>query len=137
MATSMLSSHLRRSRQSFFLPVLSQLINPNRLTSPPHPRPPLPPPAPPPFDTCRPHFRPRLNSLAFLGAFPSRAFSTWSPDDDSTSGKLGDNLGSNSQLDLEPLNGIEQVTNGEDPIFPVRALITMLDGFHDLTGCPW
>ncbi|KAF7817748.1 ALBINO3-like protein 2, chloroplastic [Senna tora] len=130
MATSVLSYHLRRSRPSLLLPFLAQLINHSRYPLPRHPSLPL-------FDTCTSHFRTRLNSRVFLGNFHSRAFSTFFPDD----GQLGDNPGSDLQVDSELLNGIEQLTavgtSGEDTIFPVRALISVLDGFHDFTGFPW
>ncbi|KAF7817747.1 ALBINO3-like protein 2, chloroplastic [Senna tora] len=135
MATSVLSSHFRRSRPSSLLPFLAQLINPSRLPLPPHATLPSPP-----FDTCTSHFRTRFNSQVLLGNFHLRAFSTFLPDDDSETGQLGDNLGSELQVESELLNGIDQLTavgsSGDDSIFPVRAVISMLDGFHDLTGLP-
>lgn len=31
----------------------------------------------------------------------------------------------------------EHIISGDDAILPVQALISMLDGYHDLTGFPW
>lgn len=139
MATSALSSYLRRSRPSLSIPIFSQVINLNRRPLPRHPT--LPPPPLSPFDTCTSHFRTRFNSQAVLGAFHSRAFSTHSPDNDSEILLFDDEPGGESQVAPEPFTEIEQltldVTNGEDSTFPVRALISILDGFHDLTGLPW
>ncbi|WOG84362.1 hypothetical protein DCAR_0103545 [Daucus carota subsp. sativus] len=46
-----------------------------------------------------------------------------------------------TQLDV-PESGLgtqigEQIISGDDAILPVQALISMLDGYHDLTGFPW
>ncbi|XP_054815114.1 ALBINO3-like protein 2, chloroplastic isoform X2 [Prosopis cineraria] len=134
MATSVISARICRRRLSFTFPLLSQLVNTKLLTSSPNSTPPLRPP-PPPYDTYRPHYRLALNSLAVLGAFSSRTFSTSFPDDDS------EILGSDPLVLSELLNGNEPVaagvTDGNDYIFPVQAVISMLDGFHDLTGLPW
>ncbi|XP_028800217.1 ALBINO3-like protein 2, chloroplastic isoform X2 [Neltuma alba] len=96
---------------------------------------------PPPYDTYKPHYLMPLNSLAVLGAFSSCAYSTSFPEDDSELGQLGDDLGSDPLVLRELSNGIEQVaagvTNRNDCVFPVQAVISMLDGFHDLTGLPW
>lgn len=31
----------------------------------------------------------------------------------------------------------EVLTGGADSIFPIRVVISFLDGYHDLTGLPW
>lgn len=32
---------------------------------------------------------------------------------------------------------VTEITTGEDSILPIRALISVIDGFHNLTGIPW
>ncbi|KAK4284949.1 hypothetical protein QN277_001712 [Acacia crassicarpa] len=142
MATSALSVCLRRRRLSSSFSILTQLVNTKHLTSSPKPKPPpqLSRP-PPPYDTYTPHYRMPLNSIAVLGAFSSRAFSTSFPHYDSEHEQLGDNLGSDPLVFPDLSNGIEQVaagvTDGNDSIFPIQAVTSILDGFHDLTGLPW
>ncbi|KAI4350151.1 hypothetical protein L6164_010660 [Bauhinia variegata] len=141
----LLLSRLRRCRQSSTLSVLSvayasELINPKRLPTS-QPRSYL---SPPPVDTYRPYLLPRLSTLTFCDAFHSRAYSTST--DDSDIDRIAVNPGSESLDDSELFNErlsrvIDDVTagitNGEEYIFPVRAVISMLDGYHDLTGLPW
>lgn len=137
----MLFSHLRRSRASSLLPTLSAarlshlLPNPNGnlhpnpipLFSPPHPS----------------HTR---KPLACLHLFLSRPFSSRSADaDHSEFGRIAGDSAAESATELELINvglggevaqGLLDVTV-DDSILPVRAVISMLDGFHDHTGLPW
>ncbi|XP_061357390.1 ALBINO3-like protein 2, chloroplastic [Gastrolobium bilobum] len=118
-----LFSHLRRSRQSSSLS-LSLLSLPRVLTS--HHPPPLPASA-----------TPHSPTLPFFGAFRSRAFSTRFSSDDRES--VMDSLGVDSPVNSELLKVIADSSGGgeDNPVFPVRAVIWMLDSFHDLSGFPW
>ena len=124
MAFSLLSLSLRHRRLSSVSSVLSQFLTTNHLTLTPSPQSPFSTLV----DTNRPHcYRIPLNSFAVGGAFSSRAFSASSfPDNDD---------------DVDILNGIDEVaadvSDVSDSIFPVKAVMSMLDGFHDLTGLPW
>ncbi|CAJ1822180.1 unnamed protein product [Sphenostylis stenocarpa] len=75
-------------------------------------------------------------TLAFLDAFRSRAFSTRSSDDRES--ELN-SLGVDSLVNSEFLKVITDTGGGgeDDAIFPVRALISILDSFHELSGFPW
>lgn len=42
-----------------------------------------------------------------------------------------------SELGLSTSQIGEEIISGADSILPVRALISMLDGYHDLSGFPW
>lgn len=42
-----------------------------------------------------------------------------------------------SELGFSTLQIGEQISSDADSVLPVRALISMLDGYHDLTGFPW
>ncbi|XP_059436923.1 ALBINO3-like protein 2, chloroplastic [Corylus avellana] len=137
MATSMLFSHLRRSRASSLLPTLSAASLSHFLPNP-HPNP-IPLFLPPhPSHTRKP--------LAFLHLLLSRPFSSRSADaDHSEFGRIAGDSAADPATELELINvglggevaqGLPDVTV-DDSILPVRAMISMLDGFHDLTGLPW
>ena len=131
MATSVLFSHLRRSRASSLLPTLSA-ARPFHLLPNPHPNPiPL---------FLPPHLSHTRKPLAFLHILLSRPFSSRSADADHSSDSAADSA---TELELinvglggEVAQGLPDVTV-DDSILPVRAMISMLDGFHDLTGLPW
>ncbi|KAK7295166.1 hypothetical protein RJT34_18071 [Clitoria ternatea] len=115
-----LFSHLRRARPYSSLSLLSL---PRLLTSQhPPPLPPFPTPHPP--------------TLAFLDAFRLRAFSTRSSDDDESA---PDSFGFDPPVSSELLNVIADSSGGPeyDAVLPVRALIGILDSFHDFSGLPW
>ncbi|MED6158503.1 hypothetical protein PIB30_033321 [Stylosanthes scabra] len=123
-AAAALFHHVRRSRQ---LTSLSLLSLPRVLTShrdvPSHP-----PPSPlytHPSLSRHPH-------LAFLG---TRAFSTHFSGDSQSD---AESLRVESEVDSELLRAIADASAGEDDaILPVRALISMLDAYHDVSGFPW
>ncbi|KAK7340341.1 hypothetical protein VNO77_21043 [Canavalia gladiata] len=112
--------HFRRVRPSSSL---SLLTLPRVLIS--HRHPPLPASA-----------TPHSPTLAFLDAFRSRAFSTGSSDERQS--EL-DSFGVDSPVKSELLKVIADSSGGgeDDALFPVRAVISMLDSFHDLSGFPW
>jgi len=106
--TAVLRSLLRRSRPS------SLLYLPRIPTS--HP-PPFTPHSPTPAD-----------------AFHTRSFSTGSSNNELDT----DSLGLDSPVHSEILKTIADSAGGEDiPAFPVRAVISLLESFHELTGFPW
>ncbi|KAG4922500.1 hypothetical protein GYH30_050953 [Glycine max] len=115
-----LFSRLRRSRPSSSL----SLLSPPRVLSSP-----LPPPLPAPAS-------PHSPTLAFLDAFRSRAFS--SHISDNREPELN-SFGVDSPLNSELLKVIADTSGGgeDDAVFPVRAAISMLESFHDLSGFPW
>ncbi|TKY65370.1 ALBINO3 protein 3 [Spatholobus suberectus] len=115
-----LLSQLRRARPSSSLSLLSlpRVLSSRR-----------PPPLPAPS-------LPHSPTFAFLDAFRSRAFSTRSSDGRESA---LDSFGVDSPLNSELLKAIADSSGGaeDDAVFPVRALIWMLDSFHDLSGFPW
>ncbi|KAG5092696.1 hypothetical protein AAZX31_18G220800 [Glycine max] len=115
-----LFSRLRRARPSSSL----SLLSPPRVLSSP-----LPPPLPAPAS-------PHSPTLAFLDAFRSRAFS--SHISDNREPELN-SFGVDSPLNSELLKVIADTSGGgeDDAVFPVRAAISMLESFHDLSGFPW
>ncbi|KAJ7978240.1 ALBINO3-like protein 2, chloroplastic [Quillaja saponaria] len=142
MATSTLLLHLRRSRQSSLLSYLSntrvsQLLHPTPLPS-------LPPKSLslPPFYTSRTYFPTILSSVALPDVFHSRFISTHADDDSLIRG--ADSF-TDTGADSELINvGLGEVAEnvalgggGEDSILPVNSVISMLDGYHELTGLPW
>ncbi|XP_057961989.1 ALBINO3-like protein 2, chloroplastic [Malania oleifera] len=155
MAALKLFSLLRR-RQRPFSSLPPSIFLPSCYRAAPTPwslSPPVPPPSPHPIPSRRPlHFLPSQCLLA-CSTFQhySRSFSIGSSStDDSESGELS--LGVESTAELELLDveigrggggggGLEVVggscVSDYDSIFPVRAVISLLDGFHDLTGLPW
>ncbi|KAG4937259.1 hypothetical protein JHK85_052178 [Glycine max] len=114
-----LFSRLRRARPSSSL----SLLSPPRVLSSP-----LPPPLPAPAS-------PHSPTLAFLDAFRSRAFS--SHISDNREPELN-SFGVDSPLNSELLKVIADTSGGgeDDAVFPVRAAISMLESFHDLSGFP-
>ncbi|KAF5733543.1 putative cytochrome oxidase biogenesis protein [Tripterygium wilfordii] len=121
--TILFLSHLRRSSSSSLSPLstfcISYLLyNRNHLVSPT----PTPPPQPQ-----------LLNSLPAFRLCLSESFSTRS------TGESDHELWTNSELVNTELNHV--IDSGactvEESILPVRALISLLDGFHDFTGLPW
>ncbi|KAJ7973609.1 ALBINO3-like protein 2, chloroplastic [Quillaja saponaria] len=145
MATSKPLLRLRRSRQSYISSSLSnallfQLLNPSHLSQ-------QPPTSlsPPKFNTTRTYSSTLLSSIAIPDVYNSRSFSTRAGDD-SQFGLIG---GADSVRDLvadsELIDaGLGQVTENvasgggvEGSILPVNAVISMLDGYHELTGLPW
>ncbi|CAB4316078.1 unnamed protein product [Prunus armeniaca] len=127
MATSKLSSHIRRLRPSAFnfLPALSHARQFHYLTNPnPNPN----------SNLLSPH--PPWNSYAFPQTltFSHSRFLSSSSSDDSDFVQLGvSGADSAAQSELLNLGGCA----GEEYLLPVRALISVLDGFHDLTRLPW
>ncbi|MED6111119.1 hypothetical protein PIB30_049561 [Stylosanthes scabra] len=116
--------HVRRSRQ---LTSLSLLSAPRVLTS--HRDVPSHPP-PSPLYTHPSLSRP--SHLAFLG---TRAFSTHFSGDSQPD---AESLRAESEVDSELLRAITDAAASEDDlILPVRALISMLDAYHDFSGFPW
>ncbi|RZB53362.1 ALBINO3-like protein 2, chloroplastic isoform C [Glycine soja] len=115
-----LFSRLCRARPSSSL----SLLSPPRVLSSP-----LPPPLPAPAS-------PHSPTLAFLDAFRSRAFS--SHISDNREPELN-SFGVDSPLNSELLKVIADTSGGgeDDAVFPVRAAISMLESFHDLSGFPW
>lgn len=125
MATSKLSSHIRRLRPSAFnfLPALSHARQFHYLTNPN-----------PNSNLLSPH--PPWNSYAFPQTltFSHSRFLSSSSSDDSDFVQLGvSGADSAAQSELLNLGGCA----GEEYLLPVRALISVLDGFHDLTRLPW
>ncbi|TXG48624.1 hypothetical protein EZV62_024499 [Acer yangbiense] len=111
MATSrLILSHLRRSHAPLHHALCSLL--PSR-TPPLHPS----------------YFPPRLH---FPPAAAFHFFHSRSIDDDSGS----DSFPIPSEM-VSCSEGVSQISSGEDSILPVRALISLLDCFHNLTGFPW
>ncbi|KAK9293012.1 hypothetical protein L1049_020996 [Liquidambar formosana] len=138
MATSKLFSHLRRrslSSVTLFRPIQScHLSNP------------ISPSPPPPAPGRRQHFAPpSIGSPASLHFFYSRSFSTRSSSTrDSEYRELGLEPDSATESDLSNLGfgGGSDVVDGvidgvAESILPVGAVISILDGYHDLTGLPW
>ncbi|KDP30050.1 hypothetical protein JCGZ_18574 [Jatropha curcas] len=131
-SSKLLLSHLRRSYPLSYLSTLScgsishLLTNPSPIRS----QPPITP-----NNSLRPHF---FNSLFAFHFLNGRSFSTRSNDD---SGFFVDSATESKPTDFEVDGVIESVVNGssggEESILPVRALISLLDGFHNLTGLPW
>lgn len=79
-------------------------------------------------------FTPHSPTPTFLDAFHTRAFSTGSSNDELDT----DSLGLDSPVHSEILKTIADSAGSEDiPVFPVRAVISLLESFHDLTGFPW
>ncbi|XP_012569178.1 ALBINO3-like protein 2, chloroplastic [Cicer arietinum] len=118
-SAAVLLSRLRRSRPSSLL-YLSRVLTSH-----------LPPPLPSP---TTPHSPP---TPSFLDAFRTRAFSTRSFHDHELE---TDSFGLETPVHSEILKAVVDSAGagGEDnPAFPVRAVISMLDSFHDLTGFPW
>ncbi|BBH06810.1 Membrane insertion protein, OxaA/YidC with tetratricopeptide repeat domain, partial [Prunus dulcis] len=126
MATSKLSSHIRRLRPSAFnfLPALSHARQFHYLTNPnPNPN----------SNLLSPH--PPWNSYAFPQTltFSHSRFLSSSSSEDSDFVQLGvSGADSAAQSELLNLGGCA----GEEYLLPVRALISVLDGFHDLTLPP-
>ncbi|KAI9156835.1 hypothetical protein LWI28_012905 [Acer negundo] len=115
MATSrLILSHLRRSHAPLHHALCSLI---------PSPTPPLHPSYFPP----RLHFPP----VAAFHFFHSRSI-----DDDSEFDSGSDSFPIPSEM-VNWSEGVSQICSGEDSILPVRALISLLDSFHDLTGFPW
>lgn len=119
MATAaVLRSILRRSRPSPLLHL------PRALTS--HPLPPLHSPS-----------TPHSPTPASLDAFRTRAFSTHSFNDRESD---TESFGLDSPVHSEILKAVADSAGagGEDsPVFPIRAVISILESYHDLTGFPW
>lgn len=119
MATAaVLRSLLRRSRPS------SLLYMPRVLTS----HPPLPLPSP---------LTPHSPNPASLDAFRTRTFSTRSFNDPELE---TESFGLDSPVHSEILKAVADSAGagGEDnPAFPIRAVISILESYHDLTGFPW
>ncbi|KAG6703279.1 hypothetical protein I3842_07G076000 [Carya illinoinensis] len=140
MATSKLFHRLRRSPAPSLVPILSSARLSNLLPSPI----PVPSsPAPHSSHPRNPRFLPPLNPTASFHLFHSRSFSSHLPDD-SELGRLGSDPCAEAAAELELLNaGLGKVTEAEldvtvdDSILPVHWVISMLDGYHDLTGFPW
>lgn len=125
MATSKLSSHIRRVRPSAFnfFPALSHARQFHYLTNPS-----------PSSNLLSPH--PPWNSYAFpqILTLSHYRFLSTSSSDDSDFVQLGvSGADSASQSELLNLGGCA----GDEYLLPVQALISVLDGFHDLTGLPW
>lgn len=140
MATSKLFHRLLRSPAPSLVPILSSARLSNLL---PSPIPVLSSPASHPSHPRNPRFPPPLNTLASFHLLHYRPFSSHLPDD-SEFGKLGGGPGAEAATELELINvGIGKVTEAElnvtvdDSILPVHGVISMLDGYHDLTGLPW
>ncbi|KAK2658781.1 hypothetical protein Ddye_005314 [Dipteronia dyeriana] len=113
-ASRLILSHLRRSHAPLHHAVCSLITSPT-------------PPLHPSYFTLRLHFPP----AAAFHFYHSR-----STDDDSEFGSVSDSF----QIPSEMVNwseGVSQISSGEDSILPVRALVSLLDSFHDLTGFPW
>ncbi|KAB1209273.1 hypothetical protein CJ030_MR6G007225 [Morella rubra] len=138
MASSKLFSLLRRCPASSRLPFFSTarlfhlLPDPNSLSPPSHPS-----------CTRKPRFSPPASRLASLGLFQSRAFSSRSPDDFEFGLLSADpdaQLPTESEIINEGSGGVMGVlpdVTVDDSALPVRAVISFLDGYHDLTGLPW
>lgn len=76
---------------------------------------------------------PRIPSIDL---YNTRYFSTHNANDNLDTDSVATQLDV-SELGLSTsLNG-EQIISETDSILPVRALISMLDGYHDLSGFPW
>ncbi|XP_020234761.1 ALBINO3-like protein 2, chloroplastic [Cajanus cajan] len=119
-----LFSHLRRARPSSSLLYLPRVLTSQR-------PPPLPAPALP-----HSHSHSHSPTLAFLDAFRSRAFSTRSSHDRDSS---LDSFGVDSPANSELLKTITDSSGGgeDDAVFPVRAVIWLLESLHDISGFPW
>ncbi|CAI8613233.1 unnamed protein product [Vicia faba] len=119
MATAaVLRPFLRRS------PLSSLLYLPRVLTS--HSPSPLPSP-----------LTPHSPTPASLDAFRTRAFSTRSFNDRES---VTESFGLDSPVHSEILKAVADSAgaSGEDnPVFPIRAVISLLESYHDLTGFPW
>lgn len=121
MATSrLISAHLRRSQLSLLRPFFLSL------PSSPHP-------SPPSLTTSdfTPSFSPSTTSF--------RYFSSQTPDSDFTH-----QLNSVTESELRNLGFVDgsQVSDAVDSfldgsVLPIRYFVSLLDGFHDLTGLPW
>ncbi|KAM2118568.1 hypothetical protein EV2_011067 [Malus domestica] len=124
-SSSKLSSHLRRIRPSAFnfLPTLSHARQFHVLTNTN------------PKDHSR-HSPPRnSHALAQSLAFSHSRFISTSSSDDSDFDQLGFSAVDPAATQSELLS--LGCFSGEDSVLPVRVLISVLDGFHDLTGLPW
>ncbi|KAK7243288.1 hypothetical protein RIF29_38081 [Crotalaria pallida] len=129
-------SHLRRARQSSSL---SLLFLPRVLTPHRPPLSPLPPPPPSPTTSFSPTTA--ATSLAYLGSFNLRLFSTRSSDDrEPETESFGVDLSGDSTNSSELLKVISEISDGcgeESPILPIRAVISILDAFHEFSAFPW
>ncbi|KNA25997.1 hypothetical protein SOVF_001420 [Spinacia oleracea] len=122
MATSrLISAHLRRSQLSFLRPFF---LSP---PSSPYPS----PRSPPTSNHTPPFFSPSTT--------PFRYFSSQPSDTDFTH-----QLNSVTESELRNLGFLDgsQVSDAinsllDDSILPIRYLVSLLDGFHDVTGLPW
>lgn len=123
MATSVLvSRHLRRCRFSLLRPLLALPI--------PNPNPPQPHPS-----SSDVTYYPFLASTTSFRCFSSRS---------SDSGVSSHEFNSVTESELRSLGladgaQISDAVHGllDDSILPIKALVSLLDEFHDLTGLPW
>lgn len=123
MATSVLvSRHLRRCRFSLLRPLLALPI--------PNPNPPQPHPS-----SSDVTYYPFLASTTSFRCFSSRS---------SDSGVSSHEFNSVTESELRSLGladgaQISDAVDGllDDSILPIKALVSLLDEFHDLTGLPW
>ncbi|XP_021772376.1 ALBINO3-like protein 2, chloroplastic [Chenopodium quinoa] len=122
MATSrLISGHLRRTHFSLLRPFLLSL------SSSPNPSPPLPTT----FDHISSLFSPSTTSFRYFSSRPSDLDFTHQ-------------LNSVTESELRRLGFIDgshisDVVNRllDDSALPIRYFVSVLDGFHDLTGLPW
>ncbi|KAH7543432.1 ALBINO3-like protein 2, chloroplastic [Ziziphus jujuba] len=129
MATLKLLSHLRRSQPTSYLYTLSHFHISDTISNP----------LSPPSLVRTPHLpstSPGSLLPAALGFLHRRSLSTRSEDSSDLPQLSG--FGTDSLTDLTELaTESELVSSGDDSILPVGTVISMLDGFHDLTGWPW
>lgn len=132
MATAKLLNHLRRSRPTYYLSTLNSqlLINP------------ISEPLSPSFHIRTPHLPSSTSSFAAaLGSFHWRYLSTRSGNESEIGRPGGIDVDSLTELtDLATESKVlhaELASNGEESILPVDTVISMLDGFHELTSLPW
>ncbi|KAF8038367.1 hypothetical protein BT93_B1026 [Corymbia citriodora subsp. variegata] len=126
-ATSRLWSHLRRSRPRF-----SFLSSAPPLSPRPHSR------SQPHSDPCSLH----LPFLQFGRRFSSAPSGADDGDGDGDFGFRGFGESTAFVPDVARGGGIDGVIEGaasgvEESILPVKALISLLDSYHDVTGLPW
>ncbi|XP_021734418.1 ALBINO3-like protein 2, chloroplastic [Chenopodium quinoa] len=122
MATSrLISGHLRRNHFSLLRPFLLSL------SSSPHPSPPLPTTS----DHTPSFFPPSTTSFRYFSSQPSGSDFTHQ-------------LNSVTESELRRLGFIDgsQISDVvdrllDDSVLPIRYFVSVLDGFHDLTGLPW